>query len=469
VFHPRSIAVVGASRNAAKFGGRTYYQLKQRAYGGELYAVNPTLTELDGEKAYSRVIEIPGEVDMAIVAVAAPYVVQAVVDCAEKGVRAVQILTAGFRENGSEQGALWEQRIAEIAAESGMKIVGPNCFGVYSPESALTVLPGEDFPKESGPVGVLAQSGGFTSSLIRKATGLGIRFSKAVSYGNACGLNETDYLSYFAEDEQTRVIGAYIEGVRDGRRFVEVARKTSLAKPILIWKGGLTGLGGRAVASHTASLGGSRKIWEGFLRQTGVIPVVGIDEMVDLMAGLLCLPGFCGRRVCVVSGGGAITVAACDEIDQAGLSVPDFSDATTGSIRPLLPPDGNTVGNPLDTGPPLFFLPTAKKILQAVAASDEIDAVVVQQEGGGLATSFSEELAAVIPSVRDESGKPFVVALPVPTTSSEAMEVEETRRKYGEWYMERGIPVFETLARAVGALAKIVRYSEFLRRSGCPG
>jgi acyl-CoA synthetase (NDP forming) len=461
VFHPRSVAVVGASRDATKFGGRTYFQLKQRAYGGELYAVNPRVTEIEGEKAYARVIEIPGDVDMAIVAVAAPYVVQAIRDCAQKGVRAAQILTAGFRENGSEQGALWEQQIADIARESGMKIVGPNCFGVYSPESALTLLPGEDFPKEGGPVGVLAQSGGFTSSLIRKAMGLGIRFSKAVSYGNACGLNETDYLSYFAGDEQTRLVAAYIEGVRDGRRFIEVARRTSLAKPVLVWKGGLTGLGGRAVASHTASLGGNRKIWEGFLRQTGVIPVVGIDEMVDLMVALLCLPGFRGRRVCVVSGGGAITVAACDDLDQVGLSAPDFSDETMGTIRSLLPPDGNTVGNPLDTGPPLFFLPTAKRILQAVAASDRIDAVVVQQEGGGLAGSFSEELSGIIPSVRDDSGKPFIVALPVPTTSSEAMQGEETRRKYGEWYMERGVPVFETLGRAVNALGKIIRYNEF--------
>ena len=250
-------------------------------------------------------------------------------------------------------------------------------------------------------MGVLAQSGGFTSSVIRKAMGLGIRFSKAVSYGNACGLNETDYLSYFASDEQTRLVGAYIEGVRDGRRFVEVARRTSLAKPVLIWKGGLTGLGGRAVASHTASLGGDRKIWEGFLRQTGVIPVVGIDEMVELAQRHFPTVW---ERICVVSGGGAITVAACDDLDQVGLSAPDFSDETEGAIRSLLPPDGNTVGNPLDTGPPLFYLPTAKRILQAVAASDRIDAVIVQQEGGGLGGSFNEELAEVIPSVREESG-----------------------------------------------------------------
>jgi acyl-CoA synthetase (NDP forming) len=294
--------------------------------------------------------------------------------------------------------------------------------------------------------------------------GLGIRFSKAVSYGNACDLNETDYLSYFGADDQTRMVGAYIEGVRDGRRLFAVARSTSLRKPIFIWKGGLTALGSRAVASHTASLGGSRRIWEGFLRQTGVIPVVGIDEMIDLMLGFLHLPDFRGRRVSVVSGGGAITVAACDELDPAGLSMPAFSSQTRETIRALLPPSGNTVGNPLDTGPPVFLLPTVKPILEAVAASDRIDAVIVQHEVGSHSPDFVEEAAQVIPSVRDASSTPFLVTMPAPTTSSNAMDVEMVRRKYREWYLERGIPVFDTLHRAVNVLGAIIRYNEFLAR-----
>lgn len=466
LFHPRSIAIIGASNDVTKFGGRTYLTLKARRFEGELYAVNPSVTEIDGDKAYARVQDIPGRVDMAIIVVAAPLVVQAITDCAEKGVRAAQILTAGFRETGSSEGAQLEEQIARIAAASGIRIVGPNCFGIYSPESALTVLPGPDFPSERGPVGLLAQSGGFTSFLVRRAMGLGIRFSKAVSYGNACDLNESDYLSYFESDDQTRMVGAYIEGVRDGRRFFEVARSTSLRKPILIWKGGLTALGSRAVASHTASLGGSKRIWEGFLRQTGAIPVVGIDEMIDLMVGFLHLPDFRGRRICVVSGGGAITVAACDEIDPAGLSMPGFSDRTRETIGALLPATGNTVGNPLDTGPPVFLLPTAKPILEAVAASDRIDAVIVQHEVGSHSPDFIEETARVIPSVRDASAMPFLVTMPAPTSSSAAVNVEIVRRKYREWYLERGIPVVDTLQRAVRVLGAIIRYNEFLERRG---
>jgi acyl-CoA synthetase (NDP forming) len=464
LFYPRSVAIVGASSDVTKFGGRTYSALKQRRYRGRLYPVNPGATEVDGDRAYARVRDIPGEVDMAIVAVAAPHVVSAVGDCAAKGVRALQILSAGFRESGSAEGARWEEEIAGIARENGMRIVGPNCFGIYSPESALTMLPGEDFPSECGPVGVLSQSGGFASSLIRKAMGLGIRFSQVVSYGNACDLNETDYLSYFESDPRTRMVGAYIEGVREGRSFFEVAKRTALSKPVFVWKGGLTELGGRAVASHTASLGGSRQIWQGLLRQTGVIPVVGIEQMIDLMVGFLHLPDLRGRRAAVVSGGGAIAVAACDELEPAGLSTPAFSERTQEAIRGLLPAAGNSVRNPLDTGPPIFMLPTVKPLLEAVSASDRIDVVIVQHEVSQHSPEFVEETAEVIPAVRDASSVPFIVTMPEPTAASDGIGVEETRRRYREAYLARGVPVFDNLRRAVRTLGSIIGYHEFVSR-----
>jgi acyl-CoA synthetase (NDP forming) len=165
-----------------------------------------------------------------------------------------------------------------------------------------------------------------------------------------------------------------------------------------------------------------------------------------------------------VSGGGAITVAACDELDPAGLSMPAFSSRTEETIRGLLPASGNTVGNPLDTGPPVFLLPTAKPILEAVAASDRIDAVIVQHEVMSYEPDFVEEMAEVIPSVRRASAKPFLVTMPAPTTSSDAMAVETVRRKYREWYIDRGIPVFDTLHHAVRVLGAIIRYNEFRAR-----
>ena len=462
IFHPDTIAVIGASNDPTKFGGRTYFMIRDRGHAGKLYAVNPKAGDIDGQAAYKRVQDIPGDVEMAIIAVAAPYVVQAVADCAEKGVRAVQILTAGFKETGSEQGAQWEDQMAEIARSNGMRIVGPNCFGIYSPGSALSVLPGPDFPNDSGPVGVLSQSGGFTSFLVRKAMGLGIRFSKVISYGNACDLNECDYLSYFEQDEQTKIVVAYIEGVRDGRRFFDIVKRISRKKPVILWKGGLTELGSKAVASHTASLGGSQAIWDGFFRQTGAVPTAGIDAIIDLMVAFQCLQGFKGRRVSAISGGGAITVAASDALDPVGLSIPQFSDETREAIRMLLPPSGNTVGNPLDTGPPIFLFPNVGSILEAVAASDRIDIAIVQHEVSAYLPVFMEEMAEIVPSVQDSSGKPFAVTMPAPTLSSDTMDIEEARRKYREFYIKRGVAVFETFETAVTTLAKVIRYNEYV-------
>jgi acyl-CoA synthetase (NDP forming) len=258
------------------------------------------------------------------------------------------------------------------------------------------------------------------------------------------------------------MVVAYIEGVRDGRRFIDVVKKLSLKKPVFIWKGGLTDMGSRAVASHTASLGGSRAVWDGFFKQTGAIPAVGIDEMIDLMVGFQCLPDFSGRRVCVISGGGAITVAASDALDPLGMTMPPFSDETKETIRGLLPQSGNTVGNPLDTGPPIFLLPTVGQILEAVGKSDRVDIAVVQHEVSAYLPAFVDQMADIVPSVKDKTGKPFAVTMPAPTTSSESMEIEETRRKYREWYVRRGVPVFENFDNAVNILAKIIRYNEFV-------
>jgi acyl-CoA synthetase (NDP forming) len=462
IFHPRSVAVIGASGDPTKYGGRYYYQMKERNYQGKLYGVNPNATDIDGEKAYARVQDIPGDVDFAIIAVAAPHVVQAVADCAEKHVRAVQILTAGFSETGSAEGIEWERQMARIAQSNGMRIIGPNCFGVYSPESSLTLLPGPDFPMEGGPIGIIAQSGGFTSFLIRKAMGLGLRFSKVISYGNACDLNELDFLSYLEADNQTKLVVAYIEGISDGPKFLQAVKRLSTKKPVCIWKGGLSKLGSRCVASHTASLGGSKQIWDGFFRQTGAIPAVGVEEMLDLMTGFTHIPDFNCRKLSVVGGGGAITVAAGDALDPHGISMLEFPQETQQAIRQYLAPTGNSVKNPVDVGTPVFLPFTLKPILEIIAASELVEAVIVEHWVTNFMPSFVQELADVIPSVRNASGKPFIVSLPGPCTSSDTIEIEETRWKYREWYLSQGIPVFETIQRAAGTLGKILQYNRHI-------
>ena len=466
LFNPKTIAVIGASSDPMKFGGRSYVSAMARCGDEKIFAVNPNITEIDGKKSYARIQDIGDDIDHALVTVPAPFVVQAIADCAEKGVRAVEILTAGFSETGVPEGSQWEKQIVDIAKKNGVRIVGPNCFGIYSPESPLTILPGPDYSKESGPLGVIAQSGGFTSFMVRKVLELGVRISKAISYGNACDLNEIDFLSYLRDDEQTKIVAAYIEGLKQGRQFLELVRETSLKKPVIIWKGGLTDQGSRAVASHTGSLGGNKQIWESLFHQTGAIPVVGISEMIDLIVGLHCVPDFRCKRVSIVGGGGAITVAAADALEMEGIKILPFSDRTQRLIRAHLPPHGNSAKNPVDMGSPMFFPKTLTPILEAVAESDMVDAVIVEQMIFNLRGQFDTALAEVIPSVSKASGKPFIVSLPETSSGSQKaeVEVEQARRKYREWYISHSIPVFDTLQQTANALGKILRYNEFIER-----
>jgi len=464
IFHPRSIAVIGASSNPAKFGGRMYLSVLSRREDERIYAVNPNVGDISGERTYDRIQDIGDDVDFAIITLPAPYVLDAVRDCAEKKVRAVEILTAGFAETGTAEGTEWEKQILGAAGRNGMRVIGPNCFGVYSPDSPLTILPGPDYPKETGSLGVMAQSGGFTSNLAGRILELGLRINKAVSYGNAADLQEADFLTYFRDEERTKIIAAYLEGVRDGKRFLNLLRNVTPEKPVIIWKGGLTDQGGRAVASHTASMGGSNDIWQGLLHQTGAVPAVGIDEMVDLIVGFHCVPDLQARRFSVVGGGGAIVVDAADALEGRDLSILPFSHGTQEAIRAHLPPHGNSVKNPVDMGSPMYVPQTLKPILKAIVASDRVDAVIIEQLVFRLRGDFDEALAEAICAVRDGSGTPFVLVLPQTSTGVEGIEIERSRRRYRQWYISRSIPVFDSLERAVNVLGKIIRYNAFRSR-----
>jgi len=300
-----------------KFGGRVLQVSLDFGYKGQLYPVNPQESEVQGMKTYASVKDIPGPVDFASVAVPAQAVPGVVRECLEKGVKGVQVLSAGFREVG-EEGAKLEKELAEIAAR-GIRIVGPNCFGVYSPDGGITILPGANLPKESGSVGFISQSGGYAIRVPRRAEGCGIKYSKVVSYGNACDINECDLIEYFYQDPQTEIITGYIEGVKDGPRLFRLLQEVCRKKPVILWKGGLTKGGARAVQSHTASLGGEEQVWDAVFRQTGAIRVTGLEELLDTTLAFLHLKPQAGRRVCPIGGGGGIGVAATDSCERMGL------------------------------------------------------------------------------------------------------------------------------------------------------
>jgi acyl-CoA synthetase (NDP forming) len=317
IFHPRSIAVVGASGGGR--GGQFVQPLLELGYKGKIYPVNPKYSEILGMKAYPTIRDIPEPVDFVISVVPAREVLTMIEDAAQKGVKGIHLFTARFSETGRPQAALLEQEILKLAKRLGIRLIGPNCMGVYYPAEGISFE--DDFPKESGPIGLASQSGNVAGDIIHNAERRGVYFSKAISYGNAIDLNESDYLEYFAQDKETRIILMYIEGVKDGERFFNVLRQTTPLKPVIIVKGGKGQAGTRATSSHTASLAGSMQIWQAMVVQAGAVSVETPDELIDLAASFRFLPPIRGKRVGVAGGAGGASVIAADECEKAGLEV----------------------------------------------------------------------------------------------------------------------------------------------------
>lgn len=457
--------MIGASADLRKFGGRFLKVLLSFGYAGKTYPVNPRESQILGLKTYSRVGDITEPVDFASITVPAQAVPEIVEECLAKGIKAVQVLTAGFREI-SEEGQKLEEQLISIAAK-GIRIIGPNCFGVYCPAGGQTILPGEDFPRESGPVAFISQSGGYAVRVPRQASGWGIRFSKVVSYGNACDVNECDLLEYLREDAETRVITGYIEGVKDGARFFKLLQEVSKTKPVILWKGGLTHSGARAVHSHTGSLGGEEAVWDAVFKQSSAIRVNSLEELLDTTLAFLHLAPYRGRKVCPVGGGGGITVAASDACERVGLSVPLFPTQLQKKLASMVPPAGTSVRNPVDVGSP-FPLPAALRgVLEAVLTEGGVDAIIVDEIEMSISTPSMKgfggnhgELTQVPVDVKKRLDKPVVMVLPVEAIGADALEFEGARRNICDYYLSQGIPVYLTLERAAKALANLAGYYE---------
>ncbi len=317
VLHPRSIAVVGASDEGR--GSQFFGTLVDFGFKGELYPVNPKYSEVMKMKAYPTVKDIPDPVDFVISAAPAPQVPQIMRDCAQKGVKGIHLFTARFSETGRADAAELEREVLRIAKEGGVRIIGPNCMGVYYPKMGMAFQP--QFPKVSGTVALASQSGQAAGEIINKTTQRGAYFNKAISYGNAIDFNESDFLEYFASDPEVRVIMMYIEGPKNGSRFFNVLREVTRSKPVIIIKGGRGEAGTRATASHTASLAGATEVWNTMISQAGAVSVGSIDELVDMAVSFYFLPPITGRRVGVAAGAGGATVLAADQCEEAGLDV----------------------------------------------------------------------------------------------------------------------------------------------------
>ncbi len=469
IFFPKTHAIIGASNTITKFGGRYVRTQINFGYKGRIIPVNNEEPEVFGMKAYPSVTDIPEPVDFASILVPSSAVVQVLEECLQKGIKGAQIVTSGFSEL-NEQGREWENQISAIAAR-GIRVIGPNCFGVYCPRGGITMLPGEDFPKESGNVACMSQSGSFGVRIPRRADGLGIRFSKLISFGNASDINECDLLEYFYEDPETKIIIAYLEGLKNGRRFFELLKKVTKEKPVIIWKGGLTEGGARAVQSHTASMSGQKQIWDALFKQTGAISVNGLDGMMDAALAFLHLPPIRGRKFCLVGGGGGISVAASDICERAGILLPVFSGELQQKLAAVVPPQGASVRNPIDGGSPVPAAPMLQAVLEIIFSNTDLDGLIVSDVEMSITAPFQKTDPRRLGWIRDniqitqdickKYGKPLIMVLPQEHGGLAWLEYEIERRRAADAYLKNGVPVFLTLERAADILSKFINYWEY--------
>ena len=466
IFHPRSVAIAGVSMQQPGFAGVGLGFLLSLMELGfpAVYAVNPKYQEIEGLKCYASVLDIELPVDHVISSVPARIVPRLVEDCIAKGVRSVHFFTAGFRETGDDEMADLETQVVGRLTGAGIRVFGPNCMGLYVPESKLAFMPG--FPAESGPVGFISQSGGNAGEMIYTAAVRGIRFSKVVSYGNASDVDESELLSYFARDPKTNVICAYIEGVKDGRRFRQALRDAAAAKPVVVLKGGRMAAGTRAVMSHTASLAGSLAVFDSLCRQLNAVRVNSVEEMADLAVAFRYMSAPAGPGVAVVGGGGGFSVFAADEIDDAGLQCPVLPESTQKALGEINPVAGTSVRNPVDTIA-IFEPPKLEQTLRIIGEAENIDVILYHTSFswgrgrrsmamlGADPVHYMQMQVQQMVKAREASGTPIVVVLRPP------LDVESMERTaaFQEKCWQAGFPVFPTIPRAANAIAKVLRWA----------
>jgi len=462
LFNPRSIAVVGASNNPQTAGYNFTNALLKYGYQGNIYPVNPKYSEILGLKAYATVKDIPGPVDYVISAVLAPLVPAMLKDCSHNGVKVIHLFTARFSETGRSDAAKLEQEVLKLARGYSIRLIGPNCMGLFFPRLGISFS--DAMPHEnSGPVGLISQSGQAVEEIVRSAALRGLFFSKAISYGNALDFNECDFLDYLAQDPETRLILMYIEGLRDGRRFFDSLRQAVAQKPVVILKGGRGQSGARAVASHTASLAGSADLLEVVLAQAGAVSADSMEEFIDLAVAFHYLPPIGGLQVGVMGGAGGASGLAADQCEAAGLDVIPIPP----EIREELKSQGisiwDWIGNPVDhsiRGEDAKF--DHSEMLALMAKNERFDLLIVmfgephhERYKGRTADDYLEEY-------RIENCKPKPVMATVPNRD---LGIDH----YADWnwkiiyeirtkLLAKGIPFYPSIGRAARAAKKVANY-----------
>lgn len=456
VFSPTSLAVIGASRS----GGGFLKRLIDFGFSGPLYPINPQAQEILGLKAYPRLTAVPGPVEYAIISLPPSHVPAAVADCAAVGVKAAHIYTAGFSESEEPEGIRLEHEVVRIARAGGVRLIGPNCMGIYSPAGRLTYIDGVS--PEPGDVAVVSQSGGFSTDLARRGKVRGLRYSQIASIGNSCDLSAADFLEYYALAPETRLIGMYLEGARDLTRLFELMAQTVASKPIVLLKGGRLHEGIQAARQHTGLDAGGYSRWQALIAHSGLVAVESLEELLDALVGLAMLPPMRGNRLAIVGPGGGVSVTSVDTCERLGLSVPRLTPQTIAALAALKLPAGSVLKNPVDSQVDSLIVDEGRmlqRILEAVVADPLVDGVMVHLNMQNLfmraeGRRFFPNMIDAASAVRQNTHMPLAVAL----RSTGEPFMEEIRYQEQQRLTAAKIPVFLTPTQALETMAKVVHF-----------
>jgi acetyl coenzyme A synthetase (ADP forming)-like protein len=465
LLRPHSVAVIGASRSPGTVGHELVRNLVSGGFQGPVYPVNPTASHIGSLPCFASVEAIPGDVDVALVAVPARSVPEVVEACGRKGVGGLVIVSSHFAEDGAA-GAALEREAARLAHSYGMRLVGPNCFGVLNtdPEISMNATFAKDAPIQ-GSLGFASQSGGLGIAILAEARKRGIGLSSFVSMGNKADVSGNDLLSWWSEDEDTKVGLLYLESFGNPRKFARLAREFSRTKPVIAVKSGRSAVGRRAASSHTAALASSDETVAALFRQTGVIRVDTIEELFDVAQVVESQPLGKGLRTAVLSNVGGPAVLAVDACESNGLETPEFSAGLQAKIVELCPRNGG-VANPIDLGAEANA-PMFEQVLELLLASGEIDAVVVNFTPP-LVTRRTDEVAEAVVRAVDRAADrqaaapddPSAVARPVVMSLLGAEEIGREILRHAKF----PVPAFTYPETAVRALAHGLRYAEWRSR-----
>jgi acetyl coenzyme A synthetase (ADP forming)-like protein len=452
LFSPRSIAVIGASNKPGKWGNAMVVRPILSSFRGSIYPINPKEKEIEGLKAYKNILDIPNSIDMAIVTIPAPMVPAAVKDCAQKGVKAMIIITAGFAETGPEGRALQDE-VAALAREAGIRIMGPNGMGIWVSEVRLNTA--FDFMPESGGISFISQSGTMGGYLLATANDKGYGFNAFLSVGNQADLEMADYIEYLGEDDRTKVIVLYIEGLGDGGRFLRNAREVTRKKPIIAYKAGRTEDGARATLSHTASIAGSDVIFEAACHQAGIIRTDDVIHAFDIAEALSKQPLPKGNRVGIVSGGGGQCVVTTDACNEYGLKVPRLDEETVNRMAEYLLPHAPPPVNPIDLAADPRPI-TLAYICEILAQHPDIDAIIARAPTFRVNPATVREkleTAEIISQIPEKYGKPVIAA---------ALKREMEGVVY-ELMRDKNIPFYEFPEETARAVYGLYAYSKTVK------